>query len=557
MRGLAPITQRLPDAAALGDAGLGEPALGEAGLGEPALGDPELGDPALNGDGLGCGGVDMRLPVCPGGAILRVMTLAAQSPDSTSPAARTNELWSDSALGLAARIRAGEVSSREVIEAHLERIEAVNPHLNAVVRVLATEARAAADAADAARANGDHLPPLHGVPLTVKENIDLAGTPTTSAVVALAEAIAAIDAPVVARMRAAGAIPIGRTNLPDLGLRVHTHSSLHGLTLNPWNPNVTAGGSSGGEASALASGMSPIGLGNDIGGSLRNPAHCCGIASIKPTTGVVPSASVIPPLEAPISFQLMAVDGVMARRVADVRAGLEAIAGVDARDPVSLPVRLSDIPLDRPLRIAVVPDPPGGNPTATWIAGLVRSCADILADLGHVVTEAIPPSYALSIELWTKLLGGDLRAQRPMLDMVMGEEGRQFLDLTEEAFGDLDLPAWTIVHARRNGVAKEWAQFFTQYDAIISPVWTQPAFAHGADIVDAAGASATLDLMRPVLPANLLGLPAAVVPAGIANSMPVGVQIIGDRFHDLACLSIAALIENAVGVLTPIDPVTG
>jgi amidase len=479
------------------------------------------------------------------------MTLADQRPTT-----RTDELWTESALALAARIRSGEVSSREVIESHLARIEAVNPHLNAIVRVLAVEARAAADTADAARANGEHLPALHGVPLTVKENIDLAGTPTTSGVVPLAEAIASIDAPVVARMRAAGAIPIGRTNLPDLGLRIHTDSSLHGLTRNPWSPFVTAGGSSGGEASSLASGMSPIGLGNDIGGSLRNPAHCCGISSIKPSTGVVPSASVIPPLELPISFQLMAVDGVMARHVADVRAGLEAIAGVDSRDPVSLPVRLSDIPVDRPLRIAVITDPPGGNATDAGIAGLVRHCGDILSDLGHTVTEAAPSTYARSIELWTSLLGGDLRTQRPILDTVMGADGKAFLDFTEEAFGEIDLVAWTIIHAQRNGVAKNWAQFFTEYDAIISPVWTQPAFAHGADIADAAGANAILDLFRPVLPANLLGLPAAVVPAGIANSMPVGVQIIGDRFHDLACLSIAALIEASVGVLTPIDPVT-
>jgi len=444
-----------------------------------------------------------------------------------------------------------------VIETHLERIEAVNPHLNAIVRVLADEARAAADAADAARAGGDPLPALHGVPFTVKENIDVAGTPTTNSIAALANAIADLDAPIVARMRTAGAIPIGRTNLPDLGLRVHTDSSLYGLTRNPWNPHVTAGGSSGGEASAVSSGMSPIGLGNDIGGSLRNPAHCCGVASIKPTTGVVPSATVVPPLDAPISVQLMAVGGVLARHVADVRAGLEAIAGVDSRDPVSLPVRLSDVPTDRPLRIAVLADPPGGRPTDTGIAGLVRSCATILDDLGHIVTEATPPNFELSLDLWMKLLSGDLRSQRALIDMVIGEGGRRFLDLIDQSISELDLQGWTLAHAQRNGVAREWAHFFTEYDAVISPVWTQPAFAHGADIVDGAAAAATLDLLRPVLPANLLGLPAAVVPAGIANTMPVGVQIVGDRFHDLACLSIAALIEDAVGVLTPIDPVRG
>ena len=155
-----------------------------------------------------------------------------------------------------------------------------------IVRLLADEALAAADASRSRPSpTVRELGPLHGVPCTVKENIDVAGTPTTQGVVALAEAVAAVDAPTVARMRAAGAIPFARTNLPDLGLRIHTHSSLHGLTRNPWNPHVTAGGSSGGEASALASGMSPIGLGNDIGGSLRNPAHCCGIASIKPSIG--------------------------------------------------------------------------------------------------------------------------------------------------------------------------------------------------------------------------------------------------------------------------------
>src|SRR5690606_8557294 len=150
---------------------------------------------------------------------------------------------------------------------------------------------------------GDELGPFHGVPITVKENIDVAGTPTTQAVPALAEAIAPVDAPTVERMRAAGAIPFARTNLLDVGLRVSTDSSLHGLTRNPHHPDRTAGGSSGGEAAALASGMSPLGLGNDIGGSLRNPAHCCGVTSIKPTVGVIPMATVIPPEDLLVSSQ--------------------------------------------------------------------------------------------------------------------------------------------------------------------------------------------------------------------------------------------------------------
>ena len=170
----------------------------------------------------------------------------------------------------------------------------------------------------------------------MKQNIDLVGSSTNWGLPALAEAMPPIDSPVVERMRQAGAIPIGRTNCPDMALRVHTDSGLFGLTRNPWHPGRTAGGSSGGEASALAAGMSPIGLGNDIGGSLRNPATCCGIASLKPSHGVVPSCTLIPGPDGPASFQLMPVEGPMARTVADVRLGLSVLAGRHPRDPYSV-----------------------------------------------------------------------------------------------------------------------------------------------------------------------------------------------------------------------------
>ncbi len=467
------------------------------------------------------------------------------------------ELWRERALGMAARIRSGDVSSREVIESHLARIESINPHLNANVWVLADDARTGADAADRARAKGEPMGPLHGVPFTVKENIDLAGTATTNGVKMLVDAVATIDAPVVERMRAAGAIPIGRTNLPDFGLLVHTDSDLHGLTRNPWNPNVTTGGSSGGEAASISSGMSPMGLGNDLGGSLRNPAHCCGISSIKPTTGVVPSATCIPPLDKSISFQIMAVEGVLGRHIADVRAGFNAVVGVHTRDPLSIPAQLSEMPTGRALRIAVLAEPSGGS-TDAGIAAATRRAADALADMGHAITETSPASYARAVELWALILSGDLRALRPLLDAVMGEGGRAFLDLTDAAMPEIDVNTWRTVHTERFAVAREWTEFFADFDALITPVWAHPAFAHGVDIADAAGAAgaaATLETMRPVLPPNLLGLPVAVTPAGPSEGMPVGVQVIGDRFHDLACLSIAELIEQSPGVLTPIDPV--
>jgi amidase len=470
-----------------------------------------------------------------------------------------SELWRKGAVELAAMIRDREVSSREVVQAHLDRIEAVNPQLNAIVRLLPEEALAAADAADRAVADGAELGSLHGVPCTVKENIDLAGTPTTQAVRALAEAVAPVDAPQVERLRAAGAIPLGRTNLPDFGLRVHTDSELHGLTRNPWNPQRTPGGSSGGEAAALATGMSPLGLGNDLGGSLRNPAHCCGVASIKPSTGAVPAATVIPPTDWNISFQLMAVEGVMARRVADVRAGFTAIAGQHPRDPLSVPAVFTDLdpktPGERPA-VAVLPNPPGGS-THPEVAAAVRRAADALADDGFKVTEAEPPGYEQAIELWGTILSADLRVVMPLLEQLMGAGGREFLRYALGHLPVADLDTWATAHTARHGLARHWSLWFAEHPVLLCPVWTQPAFPLDFDIASMDGAIATLEMMRPVLPANLLGTPAAVVPAGMADGLPVGVQVMGGKYTELRCLAVAEAIERRVGAITPIDPVTG
>jgi amidase len=465
-----------------------------------------------------------------------------------------SELWQLSALELAQKIRDGEASSRQVLEAHLSRVDAVNPHLNAIVRRLDDEALAAADAADRAVAAGAELGVFHGVPCTVKENIDLAGTPTTQGVPALADAVAPIDAPTVDRMRAAGAIPFARTNLPDLGLRVHTHSALHGLTLNPWNPHVTAGGSSGGEASSIASGMSPIGLGNDIGGSLRNPAHCCGIASIKPTLGVVPMATVIPPDDLLVAAQQMLCEGPMARRVADVRAGLTAIAGWSPRDPRSVPARLTDLGDGERVRIAVLADPPGGN-THPEIAAAVRRAGDVLSDAGHDVVEATPPRYEEVLELWAMLLIADINATRPLLDMVMSPDAQQMLDAMMSLYPQPTMQSSLELQGARFGAMRAWSEFFTDHTVLLSPTWGLPAFEHGADLASDDIEALMRDTLRPVLPGNLLGLPAAVVPFGMAADLPVGVQVMGDKFTDLRCLAVAEQIERASDICTPIEPV--
>lgn len=465
------------------------------------------------------------------------------------------ELWELGAGELAAKIKRREVSSRDVVEAHLGRVDAVDGAVNAIVRRLDEEALAAADAADAALVEGTVVGPLHGVPCTVKENVDVADTPTTWGMSLLAEAMATVDAPVVERMRAAGAIPIGRTNLPDLGVRMHTDSTLHGLTRNPWDREVTAGGSSGGEAAALATGMTPLGLGNDLGGSLRNPAHCCGIASLKPTTGVVPAAHQLPPQDFGIAVQLMAVEGVMARRVADVATGLSVVAGAHPRDPKSLPVTLPAAP-DQALRIALCAEPPGGDTHPDVVTG-IREAAEALAAAGHEVVEAVPDSYARAFELWGLVLAPDLTVLGELLRSGTSPEGYAFLELTASTMGEVSIGAWSAALTERHALGRAWEQFFGDYDVLLTPTWTAPPFPHGADIADADQALATVATVRPTLPANLLGLPAAVAPAAVVNGLPVGAQFTSRRFGDLTALAAAQALEDAVGIFTPIDPNTG
>jgi amidase len=468
-----------------------------------------------------------------------------------------SEIWQLSATELAHRIAHRQLSAIEVVNAHLARIDAVNPALNAVVLILADDARGAAIVADRRLAAGETLGPLHGVPFTVKENIDMAGLPTTWGVAALANAVAPMDAPVVERMRAAGAIPIGRTNLPDMALRIHTVSSLHGLTRNPWHPDRTAGGSSGGEGAALASGMSPIGLGNDIGGSLRNPANACGIASIRPSAGRVPDAGFLPAEDRLLAVQLMNVQGPMARRVADVRLGLRVLMGAHPRDPWSIDAPFDGPRVSRPIRVGVLAEPPGGS-TDPAVAATVRRAAQALADAGYVVEEACPPRYEDAVRCWARLILGDFASVLGPMSEIMGADAMTFLNTAYEAAPPLaDVAAMSNLMVERDGIARAWSVFMADTPLLLSPTWTQLPFEHGFDSATPAGTAATMELMRPVVPANLLGLPSACVPAGRdeATGLPIGVLITGRRLREDLCLDAAEIIEARLGVTTPIDPV--
>jgi len=450
------------------------------------------------------------------------------------------ELWQRSAADLARLIASKQVSAREVVEAHLARIERVNPEVNAIVRVLAEEARTAAAAADRKLAAGEPVGLLHGVPCTVKENIDMAGLPTTWGVPALAGAVVPLDAPVVERMRAAGAIPIGRTNLPDMALRVHTDSSLHGLTRNPWNRERTAGGSSGGEAAALATGMSAVGLGNDIGGSLRNPAGACGIASIRPSAGRVPDAGFVPSQDWPLAVQLMNVQGPMARRVADVRLALQALMGAHPRDPWSITAPFSGPPVAKPIRVAVVAEPPGGA-TDPAVSNMVGRAAAALSDAGYDVVTACPPRYEEAIAVWDQVLLGDVAPLIDELLSLMGRDGATFLTRANATAPPPDAKVMSQLFVKRHGIARAWSEFLAEHPLVLTPTWTQLPFEHGFDVATPEGTAATMELMRPVAPANLLGL-------------PVGVLLTGARLREDLCLDAAEAIEQRYGLETPIDP---
>lgn len=465
------------------------------------------------------------------------------------------EVWKRSATELAQAIASGDLSSREVVQAHLDRIAAVNPKLNAIVQTLPDEALAAADAADRAVASGAALGPLHGVPITVKINIDLKGTPSTWGVPALANAIAAQDAPLMERMRAAGAIPIARTNLPDLAMRVHTDSSLHGLTRNPWAFDRTAAGSSGGEAAALASGMSPLGVGNDIGGSLRNPANACGIASIKPSSGRVADASQAPLDNRLIAWQLMAVHGPMARSVADVRLGLQAMMGAHPRDPLAVDMPFAGKFQDH-LRVAVVANPPGGacNPA---ISQAVRKAADALANAGYDVKEIAPPHYEEVVQAWGQLLVGDYAALWDEMAPLMGKDGKAFFSGCFPLVPKVEsAAAMSKLLMTRDVLARAWSMFMDDHPLVLSPTWTQLPFTHGYDASSAEAIAQTLEMMRPVVPANLLGLPSACVPAARdqQTGLPIGVLLTGRRFREDQCLDAAETVEGLKAVVTPIDP---
>jgi len=465
------------------------------------------------------------------------------------------EIWRLGAGEIVSAIAKKEISCREAVSAHLDRIEAVNPKINAVTVMLAGEALRAADELDHNLAKGEEVGPLAGLPFTVKENIDLAGSATTFGLAALKAAIPAASAPHVAQLVKAGAIPLARTNLSELGLRPHTANPLRGATLNPWDPKRTPGGSSGGDAAAVATGMTPLGLGNDYGGSLRTPAQFCGVASIKPSLGRVPDHMSLMPSEPAISTQLFLAQGPLARKVRDLRLALKTMCGGDWRDPQWAPVPFEMPAPDKPIRVAMTLDP-AGKGVDTLVVDGVRRAGQWLGQAGYAVEEVDPPLVWEAWQTWGQLTSVEIRRLTlPAIKPIASAEAVTFLENWLHCFPENGLATYMEGLAQRNRIAREWARFMQKYPLVIGPVLALPTPRVDFDIRSLDEAEPFMVASRLIMAANLLGLPAAAIPVGMAEGVPQSVQIIGGRFREDLCLDAAEAVERSAGRLTPIDPV--
>ena len=459
---------------------------------------------------------------------------------------------------MAAAIARRAVSSRETVQACLARMAVVNPRLNAVTVDLGGPALEAADRADAAVARGDALGPLHGVPVGIKENIDQAGCATTNGIVAFRDLVATENSPVVANWLAAGAIVLGRTNTPGFSFRLDTENDLRGLTCNPWSEAHTPGGSSGGAASSVAAGITPLSHGNDIAGSIRYPAYACGLAGLRPSFGRVPAFNPSATAERSMSSQLFSVQGPLARTVRDIRLGLAAMAARDLRDPWWMNVPLEGPPLPRPRRVAVVTDPEalGGARLHPSVADALQQAADWLAEAGYEIVDTPTPGFTRAMELWFALQMPEIRVFLwPAIDRY-GDLGiRRAMRLMLDAHPAEDGIPYMKALAERARLVRAWRQFLDQVPLVLAPVCTQPVYARGFDVQSVERTAEFWRECATLTAVPVLGVPALAVPTGIVDGLPMGVQILAARFREDLCLEAGEAIEARAGVAArlPVD----
>ena len=453
-----------------------------------------------------------------------------------------DSIYFGSIAEVAGKIRSREISPREVIDAHLERIEKLLPKLNAFVHIDAEGARRQAQGAEAGVLRGDALGKLHGVPISVKSCIDVAGWPCPAGSRLRADYVACDDAVLVSRLRAAGAILIGNTNVPEFLMAYETDNALSGKTSNPWELSRSAGGSSGGEAAAIASRCSMGGVGSDGGGSVRVPAHFCGISGLKPTPGRIPGTGHFP--RGAGAFAWLGVVGPMARTVADVRALFDVMKGPDADDALSAAIEARSFG-ERELtgmRVGILESNALGEATRETNEGVQRA-AGLLSEQFHLEPFSLK-GLEQAIELWWFFFG-------PMIahlfaPMVEGREA-ELSPMFREYMSVASLKIAPTVE--RDIVRAKIIKHMRDVPILLSPVCGAPAFRHGEG--NWQPVSGYRDTMRHAQWLNLAGFPGASVPMGFsAEGLPIGVQVIGKPNEDELVLAVAEILETARGTFT-------
>ena len=462
-------------------------------------------------------------------------------------------LWQLSAAEVTDWTRAGRVSAEAAVASAVERMRAVNPGLNAVVEDLGEEALARARALDAGVKTGAKPGPLHGVPVTIKVNVDQAGHATTNGVVALKDMIAPADAPFVENLQKAGAVVIGRTNTPEFSFRADTDNPLYGRTHNPWGQHVSAGGSSGGAGSAVMAGIGALAHGNDIGGSLRFPAAANGAVTVKPGLGRVPAWNPSQKAERGMLAQSMSVQGLITRTARDLALGMPAAVAPDARDPFHVPLPYRGAGLEGPIRVAMTRNVPGFE-VHPEVNVAITKAADALSDAGYAVAEVDVPDiepcalagYRALMGEVSQLMGGDIaKAGSETVQAIFAEYYRQF-----QPYEGAELLR---VMAARTGFAREWSLFLEDYPLVLTPFLPQPFFRPDRDTEGAEGVREALGSALWSYSMNFMGLPAGNFPTHLAKlpqgDQPINVQLVGRRWREDLIVDAMIAAEARLGTL--------
>ncbi|MDG1368190.1 MAG: amidase [Acidimicrobiales bacterium] len=461
-----------------------------------------------------------------------------------------SELWQRTATELAAGIRSGDHTATEALESVLERVDERNPHLNAITYDCRESARVEAAVADAAVAEGAELGPLHGVPVTIKENVDQAGTPNTNGVPAFADLMASEDAPLVSNLRNAGAVIFGRTNTPEFSMRATTDNPLRGRTRNPWDDEASPGGSSGGAGSACAAGMGPLHHGNDIGGSLRFPAFANGTTTVKPSSFRVPVFNATATAERALLSATMSCQGIIARTAADVRLATTAMIARDPRDPNHVPLPWDGPAVDGPVTVAVTTES-NGYDMHPAMGELVERSAEMLADAGYRVVHVDPPSILGPAKEWFRAGITELNVS---LGPAMTAYGSETIQRIFEWYYDLgeilDRNDYMQALGDRARYLREWSLFLDKYPLLVTPFLMRPLYDWNDDAQSFALLKDVFDSSMYSSGTNYLGLPAGVFGVDLVEGRPAAVQIVGRRYREDLIVDAMEAVQERNGILT-------